>query len=123
MKKFLVIITLIIFNFSKIGLVYPDERMIKEVRNIVILIFVPINGFISLPHIANIKSKIASSMDNDKIKRRIINEGDYDYLINRNDVNSLSNDEIIYSKGKVIPQDFDMDKLLKCTYKKQFEEI
>lgn len=59
-----------------------------------------------------------------EIKRRIISEeGGYDYLINRNDVNSLSNDEIIYSKGKVIPQDFDMDKLLKCTYKKQFEEI
>ena len=59
-----------------------------------------------------------------EIKRRIINEeGGYDYLITRTDVTSLPKDEITYTKGKVVPKDFDMEKLLKCTYKKQLEEM
>lgn len=61
-----------------------------------------------------------------EIKRRIMNEGDYDYLKERSDLTSLSQNDIIYSGGKVIAskqKDFKMKEFLKCTYAKQFEEI
>ena len=64
----LTVITLVIFNFSKVNVTYPNEEMIKEVRNIVLLVFVPVNGFISLPHIASIRC----IEDDEKMKRRII---------------------------------------------------
>ena len=61
-----------------------------------------------------------------EIKRRIINEGDYDYLVKRTDLTSLSDDEIFYLNGKVVlskQKDFNMKELLKCTYEKEFEEL
>ncbi len=61
-----------------------------------------------------------------EIKRRILNEGDYDYLKDRKDVNVLGPDEITYSNGKVLAKkqkNFKMNDVLKCTYGKQFEDI
>ena len=61
-----------------------------------------------------------------EIKRRIINEGDYQYLKERTDVNSLSASDITYSKGKILAdkqKTFKMNDLMKCTYGNQFEEI
>ena len=66
-------ITYIFFNISKVGITYPKQEMVKQVRKIAILIFTPINGFLSLPHIALIKTKIESkSEEEEKIKKRII---------------------------------------------------
>ena len=66
-------ITYIFFNISKVGITYPKQEMVKQVRKIAILIFTPINGFLSLPHIALIKIKIESkSEEEEKIKKRII---------------------------------------------------
>ena len=61
-----------------------------------------------------------------EIKRRIINEGDYDYLVKRTDLTSLSDDDILYTKGKVVlskQKDFNLRELLKCPYDKKFEEL
>ncbi len=61
-----------------------------------------------------------------EIKRRIINEGDYDYLKDKVDLTALPQNEIVYSNGKISAskqKEFNMNKLLKCTYEKQFEEI
>lgn len=61
-----------------------------------------------------------------ELKRRIINDGDYDYLKDKEDLTALSKDELTYSNGKVSlekQKNFDMNKLLKCTYEKEFEEI
>ena len=61
-----------------------------------------------------------------ELKRRIINEGGYDYLTEREDLTALSQKETVYSHGKIISskqKDYDMKKLLKCTMEKQFEEI
>lgn len=67
------IITLIVFNISKIGVNYPNQEIMKEVRKISLLLFVPINGFLSLPHIASIKSEIQlGTNNNEKTKRKII---------------------------------------------------
>ena len=69
----LFIITLIIFIFSKKGITYPNKEVLKQVRRVSILLCVPINGYLSLPHIAKIKSDIDNSTsDDEKSKRRII---------------------------------------------------
>lgn len=61
-----------------------------------------------------------------EIKRRILNEGNYDKLKERNSVTSLDDREIAYSNGKVIAakqKKYKMNELLKCTYTKDFEDI
>ena len=69
----LYVVTLIIFNISKIGVAYPNISVIKQVRRITVLLFTPLNGYITLPHIAKIFSIIkTNSEEDDKIKKRII---------------------------------------------------
>ena len=69
----LLISTFIIFTISKIGIKYPNDKVLKYVRRISILLCVPINGYISLPHIAKIKSDIyTNTADEEKCKKRII---------------------------------------------------
>ena len=61
-----------------------------------------------------------------EIKRRIMNEGGYDYLKDRIDITSLSEDNITYSGGKILAdkqKEFKMNELMKCTYRKKFEEM
>lgn len=61
-----------------------------------------------------------------EIKRRIMNEGGYDYLKDRDDITALSKNDITYSGGKVVAskqKEFKMNELLKCTYRKKFEEM
>ena len=59
-----------------------------------------------------------------EIKRRIINNGDYDFLKERVDVTALSNKDIKYVNGKVVvtQKDSQIKELLKCPYTKEFEE-
>ena len=69
----LFICTTIIFAISKIGIKYPNSEVLKYVRRISIFLCVPINGYISLPHIAKIKSDIyTNTVDEEKCKKRII---------------------------------------------------
>ena len=61
-----------------------------------------------------------------EIKRRILNEGEYDYLKERREITSLDDSDITYTNGKVVAdkqKTFNMNELMKCTYGKQFEEI
>lgn len=60
-----------------------------------------------------------------EIKRRIMNEGNFDYLKERTDVSSLSEEEIPYSKGKVDikkQKDLKVSDLFKCTYSGKFKD-
>ena len=60
-------------QISKIGIKYPKPEMVKEVRKMTTLLLTPINGFLSLPHIAIIKTQIKQKIEeNEKIKRKII---------------------------------------------------
>ena len=69
----LFICTIIIFAISKTGIKYPNDEVLKQVRCIAIFLCVPINGYISLPHIAKIKSEIyTNSIEEEKSKKRII---------------------------------------------------
>lgn len=61
-----------------------------------------------------------------EIKRRLISEGEHDYLVERVDLTALPEDEIVYEKGKVLlknQKDFNMHEFLKCTYKEKLEEL
>ena len=74
---FITILTLILFWISKIGVEYPKREMIGEVRRIVLLVFIPINGFIILIQAVRLfiqaKSGMVSKEDMEKrIKRLII---------------------------------------------------
>ena len=67
------VVTLIFFNISKVGIEYPKKEMVNQVRKLTMLIFIPVNGFLSLPHIATIKEQIGQkSLEEEKIKRKII---------------------------------------------------
>ena len=67
------IITFILFNISKLGIKYESKEILREIRRIIILIFVPINGYITLPHVANIKTEISlKNNDDEKTKKKII---------------------------------------------------
>lgn len=69
----LFIITFIIFSISGIGISYPNNEIMKQVKKIAILIFMPVNGFLSLPHIANIKVEVEKgNYEQEKLKRKII---------------------------------------------------
>lgn len=74
---FITFFTLIMFWISKMGVEYPKKEMVGEVRRIVLLVFIPINGFITLTQVASIfvqaKSGMVSKEDMEKkIKRMII---------------------------------------------------
>ena len=66
------IITLIIFTISKTGVQYPNEEMVGQIRKMALLVFIPINGLISLPHIARIYVNIQDGAEEEKTKRKII---------------------------------------------------
>ena len=67
------IITFILFSISKIGIKYPNKEVLSQVRKMSVLLFIPLNGFVSLPHIAKIKTDIKNGNENDeKNKKRII---------------------------------------------------
>ena len=67
------IVTLIYFAISKVGITYPKVEMVKQVRKMVVLLFTPINWFLSLPHIASLKMKIKlKTEDEEKLKKKII---------------------------------------------------
>ena len=74
---FITILTLILFWISKIGIAYPKKEMIGEVRKIILLSFIPINGFITLTQASTIfaqaKSGMMSKEDMEKkIKKLVI---------------------------------------------------
>ena len=59
---FITILTLILFLISKIGIQYPKKEMIGEVRRIILLAFIPINGFITLTQASSIFVQAKSGM-------------------------------------------------------------
>lgn len=59
---FISLFTLVLFYISKIGVVYPKEEMIGQIRKIVLLVFIPINGFLTLTQLASIFAKAKSDM-------------------------------------------------------------
>ena len=52
------IITLIVFNISRAGIEYKNEKIISEVKNVLVTLFTSVNGLIIVQYIARLFGKI-----------------------------------------------------------------
>ncbi len=67
------IVTLIVFNISASGVDYQNKDMIANVRNVIVLVFTPINAFIVMPFIANLVNKLSmEEITESKVKKGVI---------------------------------------------------
>lgn len=67
------LVTLILFSVSRLGVSYPKPEMVGAVRRIILLVFVPINGLIILPQIANVVGKVKKDkITQDEFQRKAI---------------------------------------------------
>ena len=62
------IITFIIYNISKIGIVYENQEIMKTIRKVFVLVFTIINGYVLLPYTFKIFDKIKK----EQIKKKLI---------------------------------------------------
>lgn len=61
------------FYISISGLNYSNPQMIGKVRNILLAVFVPVNGLIVMPYFAKMLSKVgANELTKPKFKKRLI---------------------------------------------------
>lgn len=69
----ILICTLITFYISATGVEYENTKMIGNIRNMILAVFVPVNGLIVMPYLANLLSKIGSnSITQEKFKKRLV---------------------------------------------------
>lgn len=69
----ILLITFILFNISKSSIQYPNESMVKDVRNILVLTFAPVNGIVIIPFIAKQISRVKeNSIEENELKKKII---------------------------------------------------
>ena len=67
------IVTFIIFQMSKKGVIYQKIEIEKDVRNILVMIFAGINGIIFMPQIGKILDKInEDEIDKKTLTKRIV---------------------------------------------------
>ena len=67
------IVTFIIFQMSKKGVIYQKIEIEKDVRNILVMIFAGINGIIFMPQIEKILDKInEDEIDKKTLTKRIV---------------------------------------------------
>ena len=65
--------TWIAFYFSAKGVNYQNSNIIGNVRNVLLAVFVPVNGIVVMPYLANMLSKIGlNEITQEKFKKRII---------------------------------------------------
>ena len=67
------IITLVIYNISKIGIVYENKEAMKLVQNVFVALFTIINGYIILPFVFRKLDQINNDeIEKEKLIRSII---------------------------------------------------
>ena len=67
------IITKIIFAISSSSIIYQNEEIKKQITNMLVYIFTPVNGFIILPQIAKWMYKLKNKeIDKSKFKQKLI---------------------------------------------------
>ena len=69
----MLISTWITFQISASGINYTNNAMVGNVRNILLAVFVPVNGLVTMPYMASMLSKIGTNeITQEKFKKRII---------------------------------------------------
>ena len=67
------IITIIIYQISKIGISYENREIMKAIHNILVLVFSIVNGYILLPYIFKKIVQIQNDeIDDKKFKKSIV---------------------------------------------------
>ena len=67
----MMLITFLIATISEMGIKYENEEMKVPVRNLLLAVFTPINGFIVIQYIAKILGNInAGTIDEEKAKKK-----------------------------------------------------
>ena len=70
---FVALITYIVYLISRANIKYTNSIIISKVRDMIMLIFVPINGFLILPQIANLMRKRKNDdITNEQLKKKIV---------------------------------------------------
>ncbi|MBR3163612.1 MAG: hypothetical protein IKF17_05915 [Clostridia bacterium] len=69
----ILISTFIVFNISTAGVEYKNSDMLIKVRHMMLAVFIPVNGLIVMPYLANLLSKIgANEITQENFKKRAI---------------------------------------------------
>lgn len=67
------VVTFIIYNISKIGITYEDKSVMNIIRNVFVILFTIINGYIILPYIFKKLDQINNEeIEKEKLVRSII---------------------------------------------------
>jgi len=67
------VISFILFNISKGGVTYPNEEVFKQIRKMLLLLFIPMNGLVILPYLASIIEKVKlEEIESEELKKKII---------------------------------------------------
>lgn len=66
-------ITFIIYNISKIGIIYENQETMTTIRNVYVILFTILNGYIILPYTFRKLEQINNEeIEKEKIKKSII---------------------------------------------------
>lgn len=60
------VITFIIYNISKIGINYEDKVIMQQIRNVFVILFTIVNGYIILPYVF----RKLEQVNNDEIRKQ-----------------------------------------------------
>lgn len=67
------IITFIIYNISKIGIEYESKEIMKQIRNIFVLLFTIVNGYVLLPYVFRKLEQINNdNLPKEKLQKSIV---------------------------------------------------
>jgi hypothetical protein len=67
------VITLIVFTISARGIDYENAQMLSDARKILVVLFTPVNGLITMPYLANLLNKAKEkSVNQEQFKKKAL---------------------------------------------------
>ena len=67
------VITFIIYNISKIGIEYESKEVMRQIRNIFVLLFTIVNGYVLLPYVFRKLEQINNdNLPKEKLQKSIV---------------------------------------------------
>lgn len=67
------IVTLIVFNISSNGIKFENAEVTGKVKNMLLAVFIPVNGLITMPYLASLFGKASlNEIEKDKLNKRLL---------------------------------------------------
>jgi hypothetical protein len=67
------VITMIVFAISTTGIDYENAQMLSDARKILVVLFTPVNGLITMPYLANLLNKAKEkSVNQEQFKKKAL---------------------------------------------------